>query len=76
MSVSPEYLRALLATTDTTQVELATAMGVTPLTVNRWLHGRLGISTSRWVHACAVLGVPSDWTPPQETQVIRSDSAT
>jgi len=59
-------LVAALASTGMSQSELARRLGLTVVAVNRWCRGKAPISTSRWIAAAAVMGLPSDWQPTSD----------
>lgn len=61
--VPKEHLKAALDARGMRQTQLADRLELTPLTVNRWLHGRAAFSKSRWKAALLVLGLPPDWKP-------------
>jgi transcriptional regulator with XRE-family HTH domain len=64
--VPKEHLRAALHVRDIKQTTLADRLELTPLTVNRWLHGRAALSKSRWKAVLFALGLPPSWVPGDE----------
>lgn len=62
--VPKEWLAAALAARPgTKQTVLADRLELTPLTVNRWLHGRAAMSKARWKAVLFNLGLPLAWKP-------------
>jgi len=61
--VPKEHLKAALEARSVKQTTLADRLDLTPLSVNRWLHGRAAMSRSRWKLVLFALGLPPTWQP-------------
>lgn len=61
--VPPAHLIAALRAVGVSQSELARRLGLTVVSVNRWVKAKATFSRSRWIAVLSVLGLPAGWQP-------------